>query len=103
LKALSKHTAFWRGLTVRGVPSQQAKCRKEARNKVDRAKKWGEEDGFPHITTVEERWDVDERFRETMEELSMTRDDMIEFTQLSYDRPEPIPQPPDWVKKHIKE
>ena len=33
---------------------------------------------------------------------NMTRDDMIEFTQLSYDRPEPIPQPPDWVKKHIK-
>ena len=37
-----------------------------------------------------------------MKELNMTRDDMIEFTQLSYDRPEPKPQTPDWVTKHIK-
>ena len=94
---LKEHGLFWKGLTVRGVQSPQGKYRKEAWNKVDRAKKWGKENGFPHITTVEERWDVDKRFRESMEEIDMTRDDMIVFTQLSYDRPEPKPQTPDWV------
>ena len=79
---------------VRGVQSQQAKDRKEARNKVDRAKDWGKKNGFPWIATVEERWDVDEYFRDTMKGHNMTRDDMIEFTQLSYDRPEPKPHPP---------
>jgi hypothetical protein len=97
-----EHGLYWRGLTVRGVQSQQSKSRKEARNKVDRAKDWGKKNGFSWIATVEDRWDVDERFRDTMKELNMPRDDMTEFTQLSYDRPEPIPQLPTRVKKHIK-
>ena len=44
------------------------KTRKQARNKVGRSKEWGQKDGYPWIETVEDRWDYDEMFRETMEE-----------------------------------
>ena len=99
---LKEHGLYWKELTVRGIPSVQAKCRKEARNKVARAKEWGKKNGFPHIATIEERWDVDERFRNSMKDLLMTRDDMIEFTQLSYDRLQETPQHPALVKEHVK-
>ena len=100
--ALKEHGLYWRPLHARGVPSLQAKSRKEARNKVDRAKDWGQKNGYPWIATVEERWDVDEYFRNTMKGSNMTREDMIEYTQLSYERGEPKPQTSDWVTKHIK-
>jgi hypothetical protein len=100
--ALAEYGLYWRPLTHRGIPSLQAKTRKEARNKVDRAKEWGQKNGYPWIETVEDRWDHDEMFGETVEELNMTRADMIDYTNLSYERSEHKPQTRDWITKHIK-
>ena len=99
---LKEYGLYWKECTVRGIPSQQAKCRKEARKKVERAKEWGKKNGVPDIVTVEERWDVDERFRQSQIDLLLTRDDMIEYTQLSYDRLQETPLPPASVKEHVK-
>ena len=62
----------------------------------------GTENCYPWIDTVGERWDRDEYFRNTMKGLNMTREDMIDYTNLSHERGEHKPQTSDWVTKHIK-
>jgi hypothetical protein len=41
-------------------------------------------------------------FWETMEEQNMTRADMIDYTNLSYEPGEHKPQTRDWITKHCK-
>ena len=88
---LKDYGIYWRPLLDRGVPSDEAAVLKEARNKVKRAKEWGQKNGHPEIVTVEQRWDHDEWFRNEQIKLGLTRSDMIEWTELSYNR---LPQQP---------
>ena len=83
--ALADYGFYWRPLIRRGVPSLRAKTRKEARNKIDQAKEWGEKNGHPWIETVEDRWDYDDMFQRSMKEQNMTREDMIAYTELGHE------------------
>jgi hypothetical protein len=83
---LKDYGIYWRPLLDRGVPSDEAAALKEARNKVKRAKAWGQKNGHPDIVTVEQRWDNDEWFRSEQIKLGLTRSDMVEQTELSYEK-----------------
>ena len=91
--ALKDYGCYWRPLKDRGIPSDEASTLKEARNKVKRAKDWGLKNGYPNITTVEERWDHDEWFRDEQTQLGWTREDMVEHTELSHLRVQQQPLP----------
>ena len=76
--------------------------RKPGRESKERRKEWGKKHGFPEIVTVEQRWDHDETFRNSQIELKLTRNNMIEYTQISYDRLPEKPLPPAWIKEEVQ-
>ena len=99
---LKDYGIYWRPLLDRGIPSDEAAVLKEARNKVKRAKEWGQKNGHPEIVTVEQRWDHDTWFKSEQIKLGLTRSDMIEWTELSHNRLPQQPLPSYLVKQQAE-
>ena len=99
---LKDYGIYWRPLLDRGIPSDEAAVLKEARNKVKRAKEWGQKNGHPEIVTVEQRWDHDTWFKSEQIKLGLTRSDMIEWTERSHNRLPQQPLPSYLVKQQVE-
>jgi len=63
---------------------------------------WGQKNGHPWITTVEERWDMDEIFQRQMKENGYTREDMEAMTELGTTISPPQPKSLAWRQEHCE-
>ena len=80
----------------------RAKDRTKTRNKVKHSYEWGQTNGRPWITTVEQRWDYDASFQRSMKEQNLTREDMIAITELGNSEGENKPQNRTWIDQHCE-